>query len=523
MEAVRSSAERIDVFYQAGKAVVPQQASDILAFLEPVLHPVKAPRAGHLFHPKVWVLQYIDTDNEFAYRLVCSTRNLTNDRSWDAVISLDGRAGPRHQPDNEPLSRLLGALPGMCTDPLADSRAARVKSLANDIRRVIWDLPEHASIVRFHTLGLSRAVRTPDFSGYRRLVISPYVDLDGLAIVAPKTRDGTTLVGRPEHLDSLDPVPAGTDVRVFSVLAELEDERAAGELSGLHAKLVLLERDRRAHLFLGSANATRAAYGGNVEFLVEVVRGASAYGVEAHLSAETGLGALLEEYTPQPPKEDAEDDQRFQLQNLLLSLAEMRWTMHVQARADVFDLTFSTDASVPVLHARVTVEAITRRGDAVTLTSQASCAGHVHRTASSRHHGVPGSDRRGGRSTGGDRRPRGTDRRPGRSAGRRSRPTGRHARKVHAVPAADARPERSVDGAARARRQGARSWWGSGSTGVFELLARALADNPGSLDDLARIVDRLSRTEAGRAVMPAGFRELWGTVIDARRLVDGMA
>ena len=68
---------------------------------------------------------------------------------------------------------------------------------------------------------------------------------------------------------------------------------------------------------------------------------------------------------------------------------------------------------------------------------------------------------------------------------------------------------------------GAGSWWGSGSTGVFELLARALADNPGSLDDLARIVDRLSRTEAGRAVMPAGFRELWGTVIEARRLVDG--
>lgn len=356
MEAVRSSADRIDVFYQAGQAAVPQQASDILAFLEPVLHPVKAPRPGHLFHPKVWVLKYSDTDNTFAYRLVCSTRNLTNDRSWDVVISIDGRAGSRNEPNNEPLSRFLRALPGMCTEPFADGREARLKSLADDIRRVVWDLPEHASAVHFHALGLGRAVRTPDFSGYRRLVISPFVDVDGLEIVAPHTRGGTTLVGRPEHLDRLDPVPAGTDLRVVSVLAELEDDRAAGELSGLHAKLVLVERDRRAHLFLGSANATRAAYGGNVEFLVEVVRGAANFGVDAHLSADTGFGALLEEYAKQPPKENPEEEERLRLQNLLRRLAEMRWTMQVHAMGDVFDLTFRTDAIVPDTNARVTVE-----------------------------------------------------------------------------------------------------------------------------------------------------------------------
>ena len=107
MEAVRSSADRIDVFYQAGQAAVPQQASDVLAFLEPVLHPVKAARPGHLFHPKVWVLKYVDSDEQMMYRLVCSTRNLTNDRSWDAVVSLDGTAGPRREPGNEPLSRFL--------------------------------------------------------------------------------------------------------------------------------------------------------------------------------------------------------------------------------------------------------------------------------------------------------------------------------------------------------------------------------------------------------------------------------
>jgi len=521
MEAVRSSGDRIDIFYQAGQAAVPQQASDVLAFLEPVLHPVKAPRPGYLFHPKVWVLKYVDSDEKLTYRLVCSTRNLTNDRSWDAVVSLDGMAGPRREPGNEPLSRFLRMLPDSCTDTLAASRRERVTSLADDVRRVLWELPEDALSVSFHTLGLGRAP-TPDFSGYRRLVVSPFADTDGLEIVAPETRAGTVLVCRPEHLDRLDPVPEGTDLRVLSVLAELEDERAAGELSGLHAKLVLVERDRRAHLFLGSANATRAAYGGNVEFLIEVVRGATKYGVEAHLSPDTGFGVLLEEYTPQPPTPDVEEEKRFQLQNLLRRMAEMRWTMQVQARPEIFDLAFHTDASVPDTNARLTVEAMTRRGEAVTLTPRECAQGTFV-----------------GLSL------------PDITAFLVLTAEADGLRESTVVPAVligdpedrmDAVLARQVDTPEKFMRflllilglsgvsrvaigdaPGGGSWWTSGSTTVFELLARALADNPGSLDDLARIVDRLSRTDAGLAVMPAGFLDLWRTVIEARQFLDGEA
>src|SRR5690348_6506992 len=43
MEAVRACVDRVDVFYQAGHALVPQQSSDLMAFLEPMLHAVRAP------------------------------------------------------------------------------------------------------------------------------------------------------------------------------------------------------------------------------------------------------------------------------------------------------------------------------------------------------------------------------------------------------------------------------------------------------------------------------------------------
>ena len=46
LEAIRSVAGRLTVFCQAGETRVPQAASDLFAFLEPVVHEVRRPRAG---------------------------------------------------------------------------------------------------------------------------------------------------------------------------------------------------------------------------------------------------------------------------------------------------------------------------------------------------------------------------------------------------------------------------------------------------------------------------------------------
>jgi hypothetical protein len=94
MEAVRSCTDRVDIFCQAGQIKVPRQASDLMAFLEPMVHSVRRPRPGHLFHPKLWLLRYASED-EIAYRLLCLTRNLTTDHSWDAVLRLDGMPSGR--------------------------------------------------------------------------------------------------------------------------------------------------------------------------------------------------------------------------------------------------------------------------------------------------------------------------------------------------------------------------------------------------------------------------------------------
>ena len=121
LDAVRRAADKIDVFAQAGQVFEPRVASDLFALLEPMIHPARAPRPNMLFHPKVWVLEYADGDAR-SYRMLCASRNLTNDRSWDLVVRLDGIATDEPTEQSAPLAAFVRALPAMSVQPLPERR-----------------------------------------------------------------------------------------------------------------------------------------------------------------------------------------------------------------------------------------------------------------------------------------------------------------------------------------------------------------------------------------------------------------
>lgn len=85
MEALREMGRRIDIFCQAGAIGAGSWPSDLLALLEGSIHAARRPRPGHIFHPKVWALRFLDRAQEPSYRLLVLSRNLTRDRSWDTV------------------------------------------------------------------------------------------------------------------------------------------------------------------------------------------------------------------------------------------------------------------------------------------------------------------------------------------------------------------------------------------------------------------------------------------------------
>lgn len=530
MEAVRACTERVDLFCQAGQITVPAQASDLMAFLEPMVHEVRRPRPGHLFHPKLWLLRYTSDDGP-AYRLLCLTRNLTQEHSWDVVLRLDGEAGTSPTARNRPLADLVRALPDLAVTPLSDQRRQRLAGLAEDLRRVAWTYPDDVIDVAFHVLGLrGRRTNVAElFAGYRHLVVAPFCTDDGLDLLAPAD-SAVTVVSRVEDLDRLAPETAARiNPYVVSVLAGLDDRDGdrppaepgtpqAGVLAGLHAKLYVVERNRRAHVFIGSANATRAAWSGNVEVLVELVGGASKLGVDTFLDDDAPFAALLEPYATAggaPP--DPQEEALRALQDLLRDLAEARFTAAIAPGTDGYTVTVTSDRPLHIPpDYDVRIELMTRPGTA--------CLQEPAALAHAAFAGVPLPDLTPfliltADSPEGLRR--GTVVRAtlvGDPAGRldevlaRQVDTAEKFLRFLALLLGLADPS-----AALAARDGGgtATGWLTGATGVFELVVRALADRPQAVADLDLLVTRLRSAQAGQHILPDGFTELWDVVLAA--------
>ena len=525
LEAIRSVAGRLTVFCQAGETRVPQAASDLFAFLEPVVHEVRRPRAGHLFHPKIWLLRYRGDDEAEAIRLLVPTRNLTNDASWDAVLRLDGAPEGGPLASNRPLADLVRWCTGNAVRRPDDARLSRIESLVESVRRTRWEFPDGVNDIEFHVLGVA-GKHLPDFSGRRHLVVSPFVNAAGLEIVAPS--EHVIVVSRPEQLELL---PSETvrdlDCRWITSIDLDHDDVSASPLGELHAKVVVIERARRAHLFIGSANATGAAFGGNIEILVELAWGTAALGIDAVLS---DLGKVLEPCEVMGDHEPSEADElRRALDDLMRDAALA--SLEIQATEEGggtwhLDIT----SAEPVLPAgfvgRGTLELLSRPGFAVTMPTGTRLSDHFSH--------IPLADL--------------TPFLVLRVELEGPTQSVTAATVVRALlvndPAGrlDAVIARQVDSPTKFLRflflllglsgGGVPPWFQStfGNTGdadshtarslielgVFEALTRALATNLGALEDLGRLVERLRTTPEGRDTLPDGFDELWDAVTGAQ-------
>lgn len=526
LEAVRSCADRVDLFCQAGQIRVPETASDLMAFLEPMVHEVTVSRPGHLFHPKVWFLRYVSDGEPDAYRLLCTSRNLTTDRCWDAVVRLDGRRTTRRRPENRGLAALVGHLPSRTVQRLGSHRLGRIRRLAEDAHYLEWDRPEDVQEIMTHVWGVPDEPAEPDFGGYRHLLVTPFCNDDGVAQLIDGS-DDVTVVSRTEDLDRLAPDTLAMIDRTLVLdpmagLAEPDEAESVSRASlftGLHAKVVVVERSRRAHVFIGSANATSAAFDGNVEFMVEMVGGATRIGVDSILASDTGLQSVLIPYATSggaPP--DRDDEEMRALRAIIRQLAACRYTLTVSAADEGHDvvLTSSRIPGLPEGH-RAAAEILTRPGNAYPLA--AGIRVDVEFAA------VPTTDITpfvtlrvsgpGDRSVGCVVRARLI----GDPAGRldqilaRQVDTPEKFLRFLALVLGLGDPEALVLGSGA--DTGSAAFRGGGSVGVLELVVRALAHDPRSLTDLDRLVRSLQATERGREVLPRGFDRLWSTVLRA--------
>lgn len=325
LDALRRTAGRIDIFPQAGEIAM-GTPSDLVGLLEEMIHPVRAPRG--LFHPKVWFLEYRSGDR-YAYRLLCASRNLTDDRSWDAIVRLDGHPSPKPVASNRSLADLLRTLPSMAIHPLPRERRAAIEELASRFETVTWERPSDVHSIDFDVFGLAKNT-IPELSGVRALIVSPFVSDEGLQILSSGVRTTTHLLSRDTSIDRLSPTRLASGLKTYvlddAAIAE-DDALNAGGLSGLHAKVVVLDRTNDTQVLIGSANATDAAWTKNVEVMVRFIGRKSALGVTATLDA---LGDLKMAYASDGGDSESEQEEAERhLEALIRRLAATQLTARV--------------------------------------------------------------------------------------------------------------------------------------------------------------------------------------------------
>ena len=112
------------------------------------------PNPDAIFHPKVWFIRYRQPDSgTLAFRLLCMSRNLTFDRSWDTILRLEGELSDTVH--HRELREFAAALPRMAeaVKPITEDRRAAIDALAAELERVKWTGPEGMEIERFWPLG----------------------------------------------------------------------------------------------------------------------------------------------------------------------------------------------------------------------------------------------------------------------------------------------------------------------------------------------------------------------------------
>ncbi|AXE38332.1 phospholipase D family protein [Acidipropionibacterium virtanenii] len=325
LASLRRYADRLTVFAQAGNIHAPSTYRAFHTFLEDAVVQVTAPCEGRIFHPKIWALRFIAPGCEPRHRLVCSSRNITTETMWDAILSCDESVS---DPDGQgpgvldaaPLVDFLRALltfPG--SGALASGHRRQVGSLIASLSAIGgFEVPEPFKGGRLVPLGLPGAdldAQWPIPKGERSWgVVSPFLD-PGTLRRLPRSGDTHILISRPDTLDRLageiDGLHRRPELKVMSSWTQpvSEENSAVESREGLHAKVLAWWESYRGHVLLGSANCTSAAFGGNIEFGVELWAGLrKRHGwISGVLGEASGLADVLEDY--RPATSDAEDEE----------------------------------------------------------------------------------------------------------------------------------------------------------------------------------------------------------------------
>lgn len=331
LATISAYAHKMAIYTDGGKISAPPRGRPLTQLIEKTIHPVHMVDGG-AFHPKVWVLRFVTSAGEYRHRALVLSRNLTFDRSWDTVLRLD--EDPEGTSENAiELAQFLQSLGRR-------SPSEAVSKLLETLGTVSFAPPAGFDTAQFWPLAPGASDPMAGVDTKSMLVISPFATSGRLGKMAPGAKR-RALVTRADTLNELGGHVLDPWDEVYVLHGEAVDgvEEDRTMLSGLHAKVHVFDDGKQRRVFTGSANATTAAFGTNVELIVELTSTDPVTRVDRLLELsdkETTLRSLLVARRPEklePATQTPEELEAERLEEVARGLA----SQHSVARARTDD------------------------------------------------------------------------------------------------------------------------------------------------------------------------------------------
>ena len=384
LDAIRRVSEKVLIFCEAGQIKMPSTPSALSLLLEKMVIPVALPKHDARgfypsFHPKTWLLQYVDGQGRFSYRFAVLSRNLTFDRSWDVCFSMDSLDTASTSGKTKPIIAFLDYLRSRIGDSTQNAREKRgaLEKLAKALSGVSFSTGTKEFGEDFEILPLGIGARgydmkndpllcpdpsAADYSFHELVVFSPF--LSGAMIdhwnepAHSLTGTSRVLITRKSELSKI--TEAHSDrFRIFTLKDDVVDgETALSDESDdklkqdIHAKIYLRRKYSTVDLYLGSMNATWSAVNRNVEMLVRLRTKNRYYNSERFLREifcgdEGGQQNPFELSKPTEVGPDPSQEMTSQLEQVIKTICRMPMKAAVTARDGKYDISLEVEDRIP--------------------------------------------------------------------------------------------------------------------------------------------------------------------------------
>lgn len=313
LEALRSTGDKIALFCENGRIALPRNITQLYILLEEMVFQVNNPNVIKTkyasFHPKFWLVRYVNENEEVIYRVIVLSRNLTFDRNWDISFYMDGKKVENSTESiknkNKNLTIFLDYLKEFSIG--SDKKINKIDEIIKELDFVEFHLNNNTfEDFDFIPNGVSDDVSIENYPLFKEdfddlVIITPFLSKNVIKDFNQRAKENQSyqnskidgesrvyLFTRVESLSSLTN-DSCDEFKIYTLKDQIIDGESAiseesndSDESGLevnqvlyqhqdiHAKIYFVRRGAQVDLYLGSLNASHNALKGNVEFMIHL-------------------------------------------------------------------------------------------------------------------------------------------------------------------------------------------------------------------------------------------------------------